>query len=152
MLRPMLEFLGGTTGVPRGVLDECIQRLDADTPAEGPKVWEMAEQVDAATGATIAISLYNRYYRPTSSLALHADAASLLRHVRGDGKTARQPSRVWGRRAPARIAYACLGGLTAYLAHQEGSPWQHAARYADRHHGRAIPPIAAISLGKPGRQ
>lgn len=99
MLRPMLEFLGGTTGIPRDVLDECIQRLDAGTPAEGPKVWKMAERVDAATGSTIAISLYNRYYRPTSNLALHVGAASLLRHVRGDGSTTRRPSRVWGRRA-----------------------------------------------------
>ena len=142
MLRTMLEFLRGmsASGIPRGVLDECIQRLDSGTPAEGPKVWEMAEKVDAATGAKIAVSLYNRYYRPTSNFALHAGAASLLRHVRVDGSIARRPSRMWGRRAPARIADACLGGLTAYLTHQEGGSWQHAARYADRHHKRAIPP------------
>ena len=51
----------------------------------------------------------------------------------------------------ARIADACLGGLTAYLAHHEGQPWQHAARYADRHHERAVPPLTAISLGNLGR-
>jgi hypothetical protein len=151
MLRLMLEVLGGTTGIPRDVLDECIRRLDAGTPAEGPKVSKMAEKVDAATSATIAISMYNRYYRPTSNLALHAGAASLLRHVRGDGRTTRRPSRVWGRRAPARIADACVGGLTAYLASREGKPWQHAAKYADRHYERVVPPIAAIGLGGPGR-
>jgi hypothetical protein len=155
MLRPMLEFLredGGIfSGVPRGVLDECIRRLDAGTPADGPKVWDMAQKIDAATGSAIAISLYNRFYRPTSNLAIHAGAASLLRHVRGDGRTARRPSRIWGRRAPARIADACLGGLTAFLAGREGGSWlhtaRHAATYADRHHERAIPPVAAISLG-----
>jgi len=154
MLRTMLEFLGGIVGeagIPRSVLDECIQCLDSGTPAEGPKVWEMAEKVDAATNAKIAVSLYNRYYRPTSNLALHAGAASLLRHVRADDSTAARPSRVWGRRTPARIADACLGGLTAYLAHHEGQPWQHAARYADRHHERAVPPLAAIGLGNLGR-
>lgn len=159
MLRPMLEFLredgGILSGVPRDVLDECIRRLDAGTPADGPKVWDMAEKVDAATGSTIAISLYNRFYRPTSNFAVHVGAASLLRHVRGDGRTARRPSRIWNRRAPARIADACLGGLTAFLADREGESWQHtsrhAARYADRHHERAIPPIAAISLAGIGR-
>ena len=155
MLRPMLEFLredgGILSGVPRDVLDECIRRLDAGTPADGPKVWDMAEKVDAATGSTIAISLYNRFYRPTSNFAVHVGAASLLRHVRDDGRTARRPSRIWGRRAPARIADACLGGLTAFLAHREGGSWQQAARYADRHHKRAIPPVAAISLGNIGR-
>jgi hypothetical protein len=155
MLRPMLEFLredgGLLSGVPRDVLDECIRRLDAGTPADGPKVWDMAEKVDAATGSTIAISLYNRFYRPTSNLAIHAGAASLLRHVRGDNRISRKPSRIWGRRAPARIADACLGGFTAFLADREGGEAaqriaRHAAAYADRHHQRAIPPVTAISL------
>jgi hypothetical protein len=159
MLQPMLEFLredsGVLSGVPRDVLDECIRRLDAGTPTDGPKVWAMAEKVDTATGSTIAISLYNRFYRPTSNFAIHAGAASLLRHVRSDGRTARKPSRIWGRRAPARIADACLGGLTAFLADREGGFRKHAARYAaryaDRHHERAIPPVAAISLVGLGR-
>jgi hypothetical protein len=155
MLRPMLEFLredgGILSGVPRDVLDECIRRLDAGTPADGPKVWDMAEKVDAVTGSTIAISLYDRFYRPASNFAVHAGAASLLRHVRGDGRTARRPSRIWGRRAPARIADTCLGGFTAFLSAREGGSWQHTARYADRHHVRAIPPVAAISLGGIGR-
>jgi hypothetical protein len=150
-LGPMLEFLSGAIDIPRDVLDQCIRRLNAGTPAQGPTVRKMAERVDAATGAAIAISLYNRYYRPTSNLALHAGAASLTRHVRGDGRITRRPSRVWGRRAPARIADACMGGLTAYLAHREDKPWRHVARYADRHHERAVPPIAAISIGNLGR-
>lgn len=33
-----------------------------------------------------------------------------------------------------------LGGLTAYVAHREGMPWQLTAKYADRHHERAIRP------------
>ena len=45
----------------------------------------MVEKVDAATGSTIAISLHNRFYRPTSNFAVHVGAASLLRHVRDDG-------------------------------------------------------------------
>ena len=154
MLRPMLEFLREDgallSGVPRDVLDECIRRLAVDPPANGPKVWDMAEKVDAATRSNIAISLYNRFYRPTSNLAIHVGAAALLRHVRDDGRTSRKPSRIWGRRSPARIADACLGGLTAFLASREGVAWQrparHAATYADRHHERAIPPVAAISL------
>jgi hypothetical protein len=51
-MRAMLEFLGGTTGLPRDVLDECIQRLNAAAnriPAYGPGVKQMAEKVDAAT-------------------------------------------------------------------------------------------------------
>lgn len=150
-LAPMLQFLVDTGMLTADVLAESIQRLDLGTPARGPGVEEMARAVDKATGASIATGLYNRYYRPTSNLALHAGAASLLRHVRSDGSLTRRPSRVWARRAAARIADACLGGLTAYLAHHEGQPWQHAARYADRHHERAVAPVIAISLGGLGR-
>jgi hypothetical protein len=82
----------------------------------------MARLVDSATGASTATGLYNRYYRPTFNLALHADAASLLRHVRVDGRVARRPSRESGRRSPVRIADACPGALTAALADRARVP------------------------------
>ncbi len=147
----MVEFLVDAGLLSADVLAECIQRLDLGDPAKGPDVWSMAERVDAATGASVATRLYDRFYRPTSNLALHAGAASLLRHVRDDGSITRRPSRVWGRRSPARIADTCLGALTAVLAHQVGAPCQHAARYADRHGERIFAPVVAISLGGIGR-
>ena len=76
-------------------------------------------------GSTIVISLYNRFYRPASNLAVQVGAAALLRHVRGDGRTTRRPSRIWGRRAPAPIADACLAGLTAFLASRKGGTRRH---------------------------
>jgi hypothetical protein len=150
-LTPIVGFLVDAGLLTADVLAESIQRLDLGAPAKGPGVEEMARLVDTAAGASIASGLYNRFYRPTSNLALHAGAASLLRHVRGDGSLARRPSRVWGRRSPARIADACLGALTAVLADRAGVPRQHAARYADRHGERAVAPVIAISLGGLGR-
>ena len=136
-LTPMLQFLVDAGLFSADVLAESIQRLDLGEPARGPGVEEMARVVDTATGASIATGLYNRFYRPTPNLAIHAGASSLLRHVRSDGRVARRPSRVWGRRSPARIADTCLGALTAVLAHWAGVPSQHAVRYADRHGERA---------------
>jgi hypothetical protein len=146
-LTPMVQFLVDAGLLSADVLAESIQRLDLGAPARGPKVEEMAKVVDTATGASIATGLYNRFYRPTSNLALHAGAASLLRHVRGDGRITCRPSRVWGRRAPVRIADACLGALAAVLADRAGVPCQHAARYADRHGERVVAPVIAVSLG-----
>jgi hypothetical protein len=147
MLPLMVRFMVDAGLLSRDVLNECIQRLDLGDPAQGPGVETMAKRVDAATGASIATNLYNRYYRPTSNLALHAGAASLLRHVRSDGSIAPRPSRVWGRRSPARIADACLGALTVVLADRAGVPCRHAVQYADRHGERVPPPIVSISLG-----
>ena len=105
----------------------------------------MAKHVDKATGSSVAIDLYKRFYRPTSSLAVHAGAQSLLRHVRGDGRLSRGPGRVWTRRSPARIADACLGILTAVIAQQVGVPYERAIRYADRHADRALTPVVVMS-------
>lgn len=147
MLPLLLEYLTDADVIPVDVLAECTRRLELGPAARGPSVQTMATRVDAATGTTMAISLYKRYYRPASNFAMHAGAASLLRHVRGDGHLARTPARMWGRRTPARIADACTGALTAILASRAGTPYQHAVRYADRHGDRALTPVAVMSLG-----
>src|SRR5712692_511264 len=147
LLPLLLEYLSDAEVIPAGVLAECISRLDLGTPARGPSIGEMARRVDEATGGSTAISLYKRFYRPTSSFAVHAGAQSLLRHVRDDRSISRRPARVWARRSPARIADACLGVLTAALAQRAGMPHQLAVRYADRHSERALTPVAVMSAG-----
>ena len=147
MLPLLLEYLSDAGVIPASVLAECISRLDLGTPAKGPSVETMAQRVDKATGGSTAISLYKRFYRPTSSFAIHAGAASLLRHVRGDHSIGRRPERVWARRSPARIADACLGALTAATAQQAGVSYQQAAQYADRHSERALTPVAVMGAG-----
>jgi hypothetical protein len=146
LLPLLLEYLTDAGVIPASVLAECVSRLELGAPARGPSVETMASRVDTATGAPMAIGLYKRYYRPASSFAVHAGAASLLRHVRSDGSLTRRPWRVWSRRSPVRIADACLGVLTAVLAHGAGVPYQHAVRYADRHGERALTPVAVMSL------
>ena len=149
-LMPMLQFMVDAGLLTADVLADSVQRLGLGAPAKGPGIEEMARVVDRA-GASIAAGLYNRFYRPTSNLAIHAGAASLLRHVRGGGRVSGRPSRVWGRRSPVRIADACVGALTAVLANRSGTPCQHAVQYADRHFERAVAPVIAISLGGLGR-
>lgn len=146
MLALLLEYLTDAGAIPASVLAECIGRLELGAAARGPSVETMAARVDRATGASMAISLYKRYYRPASNFAVHAGAASLLRHVRSDGSLARRPSRMWARRSPARIADACLGALTAVLAHRASVPYQRPVQYADRHGERALTPVAVMSL------
>jgi hypothetical protein len=70
----LLEYLSDAGVIPVSVLDECIARLDLGMPAKGPSVEAMAKRVDTATGSSVAIGLYKRFYRPTSSLAVHAGA------------------------------------------------------------------------------
>ena len=103
LLPLLLEFLSDAGVIPAEVLAECIRRLDYGQAAKGPSVETMARRVDKATGGTVAIGLYKRFYRPTSNFAVHVGAASLLRHVRNDDRLARRPGRACARRSPARI-------------------------------------------------
>ncbi len=123
-LRLLLEGLSDVGMIPDSVLAECISRLDYGTAARGPTVETMAQRVDTATGGSIAIGLYKRFYRPTSALAVHTGAASLLRHVRGDDSISRKLERTWAGRSPARIADASLGILAATVAQYGSRTWR----------------------------
>jgi hypothetical protein len=143
----LLKFLTGAGVIPASVLDECIHRLGYGEPARGPTVEAMAAVVDKSLGVRAAADLCDRFYRPSSTLTMHGGGWSLLRHVRQDDRLTRRPGRTWARRSPARIADACLGGLTATMARRAGRPSQLADEYTQRHFGRALTPM--IVMGSP---
>lgn len=150
-LLPLMQFLVDAGVVPAEVLADCIKRLDLGTPRQGPRIDEMARAIDKATGAKDAMDLYNRYYRLTSTFAVHAGAASLLRHVNSDDVVTLRPKRIWTRRSPARIVDACTGILTAQLARLAGSPTPVADEYARRHLRRALAPVFVMTSPGFGR-
>lgn len=143
----MLEYVSDMGVVPADVMAECIRRLNMGQPARGPTFETMAQRVDRATGGSVAVDLYKRFYRPTSSLAVHANASTLMRHVCADGRLTDQPERMWNRRSPARIADASLGILAVAVAQRKSEPFQDFARYAERHVKRALTPVAVMASG-----
>jgi hypothetical protein len=143
-----LRFLTDAGVIPGSVLEECIRRLGYGKPAKGPGTEVMAAVVDKSLGARAAVDIYDRFYRPSSTLALHGGGWALLRHVREDGHLTRRPGRTWARRSPARIADACLGALAANMARRAGRPSPLADDYTERHFGRALMPM--IVMGSSG--
>lgn len=141
----LLKFMTDAGIIPGSVLDECIRRLDYGQPARGLPVEGMAAFVDKSLGVHEVVGLYDRFYRPSSTLALHGGGLALLRHVREDDRLSRKPARTWARRSPARIVDACLGVLTANMARRVGNPSHVADEFAKRHYSRALPPIITIS-------
>lgn len=147
----LLKFLTNAGVIPASVLDECIHRLGYGEPAKGPPVEAMAMVVDKSLGARAAADLYDRFYRPSSTLVMHGGGLSLLRHVRQDDRLTCQPGRTWARRSPVRIADACLGSLTATMARRAGRPSQAADEYTERHFGRAVAPMIVMSSSGIGK-
>lgn len=143
----LLQYLVDADVIPGDILAECISRLNLGSPAKGPSLEAMARHVDKSIGGSIAIGLYNKYYRPASTLTMHGGAAALMLHVMASDKLARRPSRTWARRSPVRIADSCLGALTAMVVQQAGGDYTHAVEYADRHSERALTPVAVMSSG-----
>jgi hypothetical protein len=150
-MEAMLEYLSDIGLIPADVLAECIRRLNLAEPARGPTIETMARRVDNATGACTAVDIYKQYYRPTSTLAVHANASSLLRHVRSDGHLTHRAGRMWNRRSPVRIADASAGLMAAAVAQRKGKPYQDLARYAERQAQRTLTPVVVMAGGGVGR-
>ncbi len=90
-LRDVMRYLSDAGHVPAEVIERCVAALGESR--RGPKVWDMAKRVEQATGQRGAISLYQRFYVPTSNFFVHANAGSLLRHVGAGDKLTRRPVR-----------------------------------------------------------
>ncbi|MEV6012603.1 hypothetical protein AB0M29_38165 [Streptomyces sp. NPDC051976] len=110
-----------------------------------PTVRQMVDQVEAAAGGAGALSLYRRFYQPTSTYFVHANAASLLRHVRPGGFLTGKPTIPWARRSAVRISDACVGILAAALARHAGTDPTEFETYAQAHAARAITPLAVVA-------
>ncbi len=148
-LRDVMRYLSDAGHVPAEVIERCVAALGESR--RGPKVWDMAKRVEQATGQRGAISLYQRFYVPTSNFFVHANAGSLLRHVGAGDKLTRRPVRAWTRRSPARVADACTGILASAVAERTGRPAMGFARYADKHLDRALTPLAVLAGAGLGR-
>jgi hypothetical protein len=141
----MLDYLTADGFIPRDVMDQALRAFG--TPKQGPTVKAMAELVDAQTGGTVAADLYRRLYAPTSTFFVHANTASLLRHVDTHSALSARPSFPWARRSAVRLADACVGILAAAIANDGGTPTAGFVSYAEAHVKRVIMPVA-ITAGK----
>lgn len=75
----MLSFLSNTGLIPDAVIRQAVHELGE--PQKLPDARSMTTQIDAKTGATLAIHLYDQAYRPASQYFTHATSSALLRHV-----------------------------------------------------------------------
>lgn len=107
-------------------------------------VWKMAQRVDVAMNKTHARGLYRRFYGPTSTLFVHANASSLLRHVGTNNALAGRPSMPWTRRSAVHIGDACVGILASPIAAREGKPVAAFDEYAEVHLASAYTPLGAM--------
>ncbi|WP_031102379.1 hypothetical protein [Streptomyces sp. NRRL S-146] len=139
-MRSMLAYLVDDGLVTKDVVDQAVSAMGGG--ANGPGVWAMAEQVDTVPDSAGAVSLYRRFYVPTSTFFVHANAASLLRHVGKDNHLSERPSLPWTRRSAVHIADACMGILSSAIAGREGKKSAMVEQYAHDHLALAYTPVA----------
>ncbi|QKZ17032.1 hypothetical protein [Streptomyces chartreusis] len=112
----------------------------------------MAKHIDGKLGADGVSKLYDLIYAPTSNYFTHANAGSLIRHVRSDNKLSSTPSAPWVRRSPVRLADASAGILAVHLARSESVPADLFTRYAQTHLDRILPPLASLASKHMGKK
>lgn len=136
----MLAYLVDEGLVTKDVVDQSAVAMGG--AANGPGVWAMANRIDTAVGSTGAVSLYRRFYVPTSTFFVHANAASLLRHVGKDNTLSERPSMPWTRRSALHVSDACVGILASAIASSESKPFAEFEQYAHAHMALTFTPMA----------
>ena len=131
--------------VPKEILDEAVAVLGKTRQL--PTVKNMAELADGKMPGSGVISLYKRFYQPTSTFFVHANAASLLRHVEADNTLTDKPAFPWTYRSAVRVADSAVGLLAAAVAEHAGQPSGAFTAYGDAHIARAFTPVA-VMFGK----
>ncbi|MET7866887.1 DUF5677 domain-containing protein [Micromonospora taraxaci] len=143
--KKLLAFLHNDGIVPHEVINEVLDELGSTSP--GPlTVRDMAKLVDTETGGTLAADLYDRLYAPTSTYFVHANPASLLRHVKPDRTLAGRPNDPWARRSPARLADACVGLVAAAIAGRCAKSDSLFINYAESHAARTMAPMVVMTF------
>ncbi|MET8094219.1 hypothetical protein [Micromonospora sp. NPDC005220] len=105
----------------------------------------MAERIDTETSGSVVSDLYERLYVPASTYFVHANPASLLRHVTPDHTLTERPSDPWTRRSPVRLADACVGLVAGAVARADGVPNDLFVAYAEAHHARTMTPMVVMT-------
>ena len=128
--------------VPQELIDLALTSLGA--PGGAGNLFQMAEYIDRLRPDTKAVSLYRRYYVPTSTFFVHTNAASLLRHVDAKDHLTAKPAIPWMRQSALRISDGSVGLLAAELARHSGAPAAQFDAYAQAHIARAFTPMAVL--------
>lgn len=142
----MLAYFVEDGLVTKDLIDQSAAAMGGAT--NGPGVFAMADRIDTASGSAAAVSLYRRFYAPTSTFFVHANAASLLRHVGKDNRISGRPSMPWTRRSAVHVSDACVGILASAIAASEGKRFGEFEQYAHDHLALTFTPMAvAVTQG-----
>jgi len=109
-----------------------------------PDLNQMARAVVSVSMRPAATILYDKAYRPLSTLFAHSRGLALLRHVGPDGNLVDRPQFPWLRRSAARVADTCVGVMAGAVARSQGTPAETFDQYADDHWRRMMHPFIAI--------
>lgn len=151
-VKAMIEMAGYL--VDDGVLSKDVLARMLGTigePKAGPTFWQIVEKVEQCPGGAGAISLYRRFYVPTSTFFVHANAASLLRHVTRGDAVSEKPMVPWTLTSAVRVGDACVGLLARAVAKHAGADIGEFGTYAEDHLKRAFTPVAVVAGKGMGR-
>jgi hypothetical protein len=142
----MLTFLSDAGLIPEHLIKQAVHAIGE--PQKLLDVRSMTAQIDAKTGATLAIHLYDLAYRPASQYFTHATNSALLRHVTPERRYSVRPTNPWVRRTPVRLVDACVGLLAGAIAVQAGDSKELFLQYSEDHARRVLPPfLVTVSKG-----
>jgi hypothetical protein len=137
----VISYISDDGLVSKEAIDSAARALGELGPDLNIK--DVAFRLGQEHGLSFVPQLYSAYYVPLSHFFVHANAFTLMRHVRPDGTLHRRPDFPWARRTAVRMADACTGLLAGNLDGKAGSPL---IRYAEAHLARLVTPAMAMTV------
>jgi hypothetical protein len=143
-LKAILRYLPDEI-VPKDLVATLVASLGKAERAK--PLTEIAQVVDAATGTTDCVTLYEGFYAALSTSYAHGRGLALLRHVGKKGRLIARPRRAWGRRSPIHLGDALVAQFASALAEHHGGIADSFRTYAEAHRNRVITPLFSMRGG-----
>ena len=107
---------------------------------------KLLEEIQSAGGPSGGKQLYERVYRPVSTLFAHGGGLAILRHVDANDRLLRKPEFPWAKRSPAHVSDACVGLLATLLSEPEQPDRKLFNAFADWHWSHVAPVVVSVGV------
>jgi len=115
-------------------------------PKPLPNIKEMMETLSKDSEWIIPKALYFDFYVQLSTLFVHANGITFLRHVNNNNIVLPCPLFPWTKRGALHVGNGCTGLLAAAIAKERGNGTQEFEQYALNHFQQVLTPILVLVL------
>jgi hypothetical protein len=120
--------------------------LEMPDPLTLPNLGVLVDQIVANGGPMTARVLYERLYRPISTLYTHASGVTLMRHMRHNDRVTERPMAPWTMTGAVNAVDTCVGQLAAAISAPDSADRALFMQYGMEHLKKTPLPVSTMFI------